>query len=126
MHQGTIIKRDDKGAIVSLPYGLEAYGPGKHLRYEDGTSAQLDQTTEFCIIEFDRNDKRIIVSITEAWRRKKAKAERAARAEQNNQEERTRKRMQRMNQAKGDKSSTFGDLDVLSQLKKEMEERENK
>ena len=126
LHQGTIIKRDDKGSIVSLPYGLEAYGPGKHLRFEDGTSAQLDQTTEFCIIEFDRNDKRIIVSVTEAWKRKKAQAERAAKAEQNVNDEKVRKKVQRVNQPKPENISTFGDLDVLSQLKKEMEERENK
>jgi small subunit ribosomal protein S1 len=66
IHEATILKRDDKGAIVQLPYGLEAFAPGKHLKKEDGGSLDTDDTADFKIIEFDQDDKRIIVSHTRA------------------------------------------------------------
>jgi len=34
-HQATILRRDDRGAIVQLPYGLEAFAPIKHIRKDD-------------------------------------------------------------------------------------------
>jgi hypothetical protein len=34
-HEATVIKKDDRGAIVQLPYGLEAFSPSKHLKKED-------------------------------------------------------------------------------------------
>jgi len=31
IHDGTVIRKDDKGAIVQLPYGLEGFAPNRHL-----------------------------------------------------------------------------------------------
>src|SRR3546814_9391218 len=39
IHQGTVIKLQDKGAIIALPYGVEGFCPGKHLVKEDQTTA---------------------------------------------------------------------------------------
>ena len=61
-HEATVIKRDDKGAIVQLPYGLEAFSPSRHLRKENGKLAEVDETLTFKVIEFNRDDKRIMVS----------------------------------------------------------------
>lgn len=61
-HEATVIKKDDRGAIVQLPYGLEAFSPNKHLKKEDNTSVNVDETVTFKVIEFNRDDKRIIVS----------------------------------------------------------------
>ena len=61
-HEATIVKKDDKGAIVQLPYGLEAYSPIRHIKKEDGTMASIDETLTFKVIEFNRDDKRIMVS----------------------------------------------------------------
>ena len=36
VHEGTVIKKDDKGAVVQLPYGLEGFAPNRHLLKEDG------------------------------------------------------------------------------------------
>ncbi len=121
-HEGTIIKRDDKGGIVALPYGLEAFAPGKHLKKEDNTSAQLDDMLTFSIIEFDRNDKRIIVSHSNVWQRKDDDAKVATEKAERKAKSDARNKMKDMNK-KSDKS-TLGDLDVLSQLKKKMEEGE--
>ncbi|MBK9506428.1 MAG: 30S ribosomal protein S1 [Bacteroidetes bacterium] len=64
MHEGTIIRKDEKGAVVSLPYGLEGYAPNKHLEKADGSTAHAEEMLTFKVIEFDRNDKRILVSHT--------------------------------------------------------------
>jgi small subunit ribosomal protein S1 len=61
-HEATVIKKDDRGAIVQLPYGLEAFSPSKHLKKEDNSSVNVDETVTFKVIEFNRDDKRIIVS----------------------------------------------------------------
>ena len=44
-HEATVLRKDDRGAIVQMPYGLEAYAPIKLMRKEDGTIAEVDETT---------------------------------------------------------------------------------
>ena len=61
-HEATVMKRDDRRAIMLLPYGLEAYSPNKHMRKEDGNTAELDEVLTVKVIEFNRDDKRIMVS----------------------------------------------------------------
>ena len=64
-HEATVIRKDDKGgAIVQLPYGLEAYAPQKHIKKENGSYAEVDNVLTFKVIEFNRDDKRILVSHT--------------------------------------------------------------
>ncbi len=31
IHEGTVTRKDDKGAVVQLPYGLEGFAPSRHL-----------------------------------------------------------------------------------------------
>jgi len=122
VHQGTLISRTDKGAVVSLPYGVEGYAPTRHLAKQDGSKAEAEETMDFQVIEFSKDAKKIIVShakIHEAAmkdevdktvkkRKTKAKGERQAVTNLNDNLEKT----------------TLGDLDVLSTLKSEMEEAE--
>ncbi|MFN5788682.1 MAG: 30S ribosomal protein S1, partial [Bacteroidota bacterium] len=61
-HEATILRRDDRGAIVQLPYGLEAFAPIKHIRKEDNSLAEPEETLTVKVIEFNRDDKRILVS----------------------------------------------------------------
>jgi small subunit ribosomal protein S1 len=44
VHEGTVIRKDDKGAIVQLPYGMEGFAPNRHLVKEDGKSVGADET----------------------------------------------------------------------------------
>lgn len=67
IHEGTVSRRDDKGAIVQLPYGLEGFAPNRHLGKEDGKSIAADETAQFMVIEFDRNEKRIVLSHSRVW-----------------------------------------------------------
>jgi len=62
VHDATVIRRDDRGAIVLLPYGLEAFAPIRHIKKEDGNMVEVDETLPFKVIEFNRDDKRILVS----------------------------------------------------------------
>ena len=64
-HEATVIRKDDKGgAIVQLPYGLEAYAPQKQIKKDNGAYADVDNVLTFKVIEFNRDDKRILVSHT--------------------------------------------------------------
>jgi len=67
IHEGSVTRKDEKGATVQLQYGLEAYAPARHLRKEDGSMVEAEETLPFMIIEFDRNDKRIMVSHSKVW-----------------------------------------------------------
>ena len=76
-HEATILRRDDKGAIVQLPYGLEAFAPIRHIKKEDGTLAEAEEQLVFKVIEFNRDDKRILVSHTRHYSDAKRDAETA-------------------------------------------------
>ena len=62
IHKGTITAMNDKGATVTLPYGVEGFAPMRHLEKEDKSKARLDETLEFKVIEFSKENKKIIVS----------------------------------------------------------------
>ena len=119
IHEGTVIRRDDKGAIVQLPYGLEGFAPNRHLGKEDGKSVAADETAQFMVIEFDRNEKRIVLSHTRIWEQAAANEKDAARKEARVEADKTKKAVKNI-QSKVEKA-TLGDLGVLADLKKKME-----
>lgn len=121
-HEGIVTKRDDKGAIVQLQYGLEAFAPARHLRKEDGTNVEVDETLPFVIIEFDRNDKRIMVSHSRIWEQVKADEKEAMKKEAVANKEKTKKAMKNI-QSKVEKA-TLGDLGALAELKEKMKKAE--
>ena len=119
IHEATVIKRDEKGAEVALPYGLEAFAPTRHAKKEDGSIVEIDQKYEFRVIEFDRNDKRILVSHTKVWEEMKESEKKAEIEEKKSEAQKTKKAVQKLN-ASTDKS-TLGDLDSLQALKEQMD-----
>ena len=124
IHEGTVLKVTDKGAIVALPYGVEGFCPTKHLVKEDGKSLKAEEAAEFKIIEFNKENKRIVISHSRIWEE--------ARAEARVQEFESRKKEAKAanNAVKKVKDSveksTLGDLSVLAQLKEQMEGAESK
>ncbi|MDO9634685.1 MAG: 30S ribosomal protein S1, partial [Paludibacter sp.] len=62
IHEGMIVEMMDKGAVISLPYGVEGFATPKHLVKEDGSQAQIDEKLSFKVIEFNKDAKRIILS----------------------------------------------------------------
>lgn len=124
LHEGTVVKKDDKGALVSLPYGLEGFAPARHLSKEDGTNIAAEETNQFMVIEFDRNEKRIVLSHARIWERAKQEEVEAVKKEKQAEAEKTKKAVKSI-QSKVEKA-TLGDLGVLADLKKKLEDGEGK
>ena len=122
VHDGTVIRRDDKGAVVQLPYGLEGFAPNRHLAKEDGKTVSADETIQFMVIEFDRNEKRIVLSHTRTWEQAKVEEKEAARKEARVEADKTRKAVKNV-QAKVEKA-TLGDLGALAEIKAKLKEEE--
>ena len=124
VHEGTVLKVTDKGAIVALPYGVEGFAPTKHMAKEDGSSLKAEEAAEFRIIEFNKDSKRIVVSHARIWEEVKAEE----RKEEMNQKKKDAKAtVSAVKKVKDSvEKSTLGDLGVLAQLKQKMEGAENK
>ncbi len=119
IHEATVIKREDKGAIVQLPYGIEAFAPTRHIKKEDGALADVEETLQFKVLEFSRDDKRIIVSHTRINEDVEFEGKRKMAKEKQNQARKSNKAMKDLNSRV--EKTTLGELDVLSQLKAKME-----
>lgn len=120
VHEGAVIRKDEKGAIVQLSYGLEGFAPNRHLFKEDGKTVGADETSQFMVIEFDRNEKRIVLSHTRLWEQAKADEREAENKERKAEAAKTKKAVKDI-QGKVEKT-TLGDLGVLAELKKKMEQ----
>jgi small subunit ribosomal protein S1 len=122
IHEGTVTRRDDKGALVQLPYGLEGFAPNRHLAKEDGKSITADETAKFMVIEFDRNEKRIVLSHSRIWEQVAADEVEAVKKEARVESEKTKKAVKTI-QTKVEKS-TLGDLSALADIKAKLQEGE--
>jgi len=122
VHKGTVINLHDKGALVSLPYGVEGFAPMRHLKKEDGTTIKGDETIDFKVIEFSKDNKKIILSHTRLFEedQRAAKASDAKKAVADNQK--SKRALKKVNEKV--EKTTFGDLDVLANLKSEIEKKE--
>ncbi len=118
IHEGTIVEMLDKGAVIQLEYGVEGFATPKHLVKEDGSQAQLNEKLEFKVIEFNKENKRIILShsriFEDVQRAEKREAKKAAAPRKKAAE--AAPAIQ--NQAA---STTLGDIDALAELKAKME-----
>ncbi len=119
VHEGTVIKKDDKGAMVLLPYGLEGYTPGRHLMKEDGKSIGMDEVANFMVLEFEKADKRIVLSHTRLWEQEKEEEKQAHIKEKKAEAEVTKKVVKSI-QSKVEKA-TLGDLSALADIKAKLD-----
>ena len=117
VHEGTVIKKDDKGAMVLLPYGLEGYTPARHLMKEDGKSIGMDEIANFMVLEFEKADKRIVLSHSRLWEQEKEEEKQAHIKEKKAEAEVTKKVVKNI-QNKVEKA-TLGDLSALADIKAE-------
>lgn len=124
IHEGTVIKVGEKGNIVALPYGVEGFSPAKHSIKEDGTPLKVEETSNFKIIEFNKENKRLVISHSRIWEDERAEA----RVEEfNNRKKEAKAASSAVKKVKDSvEKSTLGDLDVLAQLKEQMEGEEGK
>ncbi len=119
IHEGTITELLDKGAVISLPYGVEGFATPKHLVKEDGTPAKQDEKLEFKVIEFNKDAKRIILSHSRIFEdEQRAESRKAAAAKKA-----TKKDEAPAMNANIEKT-TLGDISQLAELKEKLEKGE--
>ncbi|MEO7175519.1 MAG: 30S ribosomal protein S1 [Saprospiraceae bacterium] len=121
-HEATVIRKDDRGAIVQLPYGLEAFAPIKHIKKENGQTAEVDETLTFKVIEFNRDDKRILVSHLRYLEDIRKDADDTVKKDKEVEEDTTRKAVKKT-QSNVEKT-TLGELDALTQLREQFQKNE--
>ena len=121
-HEATVLRRDDRGAIVQLPYGLEAFAPIKHIRKEDNTLAEVDETLTVKVIEFNRDDKRIMVSHLRYLEDIRREADEQVKRERDTERQSTRQAVKK--QQSTIERTTLGELDDLAQLKEQFEQKD--
>jgi small subunit ribosomal protein S1 len=119
VHNGTVVNKNDKGAVVELQYGIEGFAAIKHIVKTDGKLAEVGDALDFKVLEFSKDDKKIILSHTKTFaevaedasdKKKKPAAKATAKAS-----------APKAN--KDAEKSTLGDIDALSQLKEQMNEK---
>lgn len=109
IHEGIIVELFDKGSVISLPYGIEGFCTVKNLVKEDGKTAKLDEKLPFKVIEFNKDNRRILLSHTRTF------------------EEPTPEEEQELAKRPIKKTkTTLGDIEALSDLKDQMEDKETK
>ena len=119
IHEGKITELLEKGAVVALDENVEGFATPKHLQKEDGSQAVQGEVLPFKVIEFNKDSKRIILSHSRTFedpaREEKRAAAKKARAPKKDEAPKIE------NVAA---STTLGDIDVLAQLKAQMEKGE--
>ena len=121
MHQGTVISANDKGLLVSLPYGVEGFCPSRYMKKEDGTNAKVDDSLEFRILEFSKDTKKIILALPKVTEEKEAPKSTEDKAAEKAAKQ-TKRAVKQINETI--EHSTLGDLEVLAGLKENLEKQE--
>jgi len=121
-HEATVLRVDDRGAIVQLPYGLEAFAPKKHMKKEDNSFAATEEILYVKVLEFNRDDKRILVSHSRYLEDQRREGEETVKEEKRKEKAEVRQTIKKTNTSI--ERETLGDLDVFSTLKKQLKDDE--
>ena len=119
VHEGTVVSFNDKGAAVALAHGIEGFAPAKALVKEDGTTAKAEEKLEFKVVEFNKSNKKIVLSHSRIAEDVKKEVEAKENKEKAAEAESTQKAVKKI-KANIEKT-TLGDIDALAALKSEME-----
>ncbi|MBK7232441.1 MAG: 30S ribosomal protein S1 [Saprospiraceae bacterium] len=119
-HEATVLRKDDRGFIVQLPYGLEAYAPTKFMKKDNGQNASIEEVLTVKVVEFNRDEKKIIVSHTRYLEDIKREADDTVRKEKDVERQQTKKVIDKT-QAKVE-ITTLGELEGFSALKEQLQE----
>ena len=122
VHKGTVVSNAEKGVVVSLPYGVEGFAPSRHIQKEDGSQAKIDDTLDFKVIEFSKENKKIILSHSRIHQDVKQ----AEKVKEDNEKESAEMSTKRAVKKIKDnlEKTTLGDLDALANLKASLEKKE--
>jgi small subunit ribosomal protein S1 len=117
-HNCTVLSKGDRFAVLELPYGIEGTATLKNLAKEDNAVAEVGESLEFVVLEFSKEDKKIVLSHAKVWQG-------GAVEEKKDNTNKADATTAAAKPAKEEKS-TFGDLEVLSALKEQMEDSAKK
>ncbi len=124
---GRIIRFVDTGLIVELPLEVEAFVPASQL-LQDGDASQAyepDQELELRVIDFDRENRKIVLSEKarkHAEKRAQRQKEKMKQREQAQKKRREVKKQKKKQEARG--ATTLGELSGLEDLREALERRE--
>ena len=125
VHEGTVLEVFDKGAVIALPYGVEAFATPKNLVKEDGTTAKVDEKLPFKVTEFNKAAQKITVSHTRVFEDQKHSEEKPQRAGDKKQAgDPTKSAVRQLNASQ--ERTTLGDITELAELKSKMEQDANR
>jgi len=72
--KGKVTRLIDKGAIITLPMGVDGFIPNQHLGVPKGKKASdmynVDDEIPARVIEFDKENKKIVLSVTDYFKQK--------------------------------------------------------
>ena len=122
VHQGTIQSVNDKGATVTLPYDVEGFAPMRYLDKADKSKAKAGETLDFKVLEFSKESKKIILSHSRTWQEGAAEERATVESDEAKAERATKKTVKKINDQL--EKTTLGDLDVLANLKADLEKEE--
>jgi small subunit ribosomal protein S1 len=114
VHKCTVVNKNDKGATLELPYGIEGFCSAKNLVKEDGGKIEAGDSLEFKVLEFSKDDRRIVLSHKAMYSAEEAPVKKAAPAKPASKG----KTIDKINQEV--EKSTLGDLESLAALKEKM------
>lgn len=120
-HKGTITSINEKGATVSLTYGVEGFCPNRLVGKQDKSNPKVDEQLDFIVTEFSKDSKRIVVSHRAVWDAEKEaqiKAEKDAKRAENDE---TKKALKKAKE--GVEKTTLGDIESLAALKDKLDNK---
>jgi small subunit ribosomal protein S1 len=120
VHRCTVLSKNDKGAILELPYGIEGFCALKNLAKEDGSTAEVGETLDFKVTEFSKDEKRIVLSHVKVYNDPEAEEKKKAATTKNTGGKPAEKA------TKEPERETLGDLAALSALRDQMDENKKK
>ncbi len=119
-HSGTILELSDKGSRIELQYGIEGSASLKHLMKEDGSKAEVGEVMDLIVIDFNKEERRILLSHTKTW--KAVEPGEGGGDAKKQQKRKSSKAVRKVNLEV--EKTTLGELEALSALKEQMEDNE--
>ena len=112
---GTVTEIFAKGAIITLgDDDVEAFSPLRYLEKEDDSKLTVGESSTFRVLEFSKENRRILVSHTSTFKDEEIKNKKKEKST-------TAKVVKKIQETQ--QKSTLGDLDSLSSLKDNLEEQ---
>ncbi|MFD2786441.1 30S ribosomal protein S1 [Hymenobacter rubripertinctus] len=125
IHKATITDKNDRGAVLELPYGIEGFAYPKSLQKEDGSQAENGETLDFRVIEFSKDDRRVVLSHNAVYNQQAEEEGRAAKFAKKKPTSgaaaaQGEGKLSDLKKTPTAEKSTLGDLDALSALRDKM------